>query len=113
MFSAWSQIYFDIEWRIERYIWPHFCFQRFADSIRHLRSVAYFMIFEANIGTLKYHKTLREGVCSNCQECRHMGRRGVWPNRHNFYHGWKSLGGKGLAENVRIPSYDIWTFPIL
>jgi len=24
-------------------------------------------------GTFKYHMTLREGVCSNRQECRHMG----------------------------------------
>jgi len=44
-------------------------------------------------------------------ECRHMGE-GVWPNRHNFYSGWRSLihnyfrsiygicGGKELVENV-------------
>jgi len=57
--------------------------------------------------------TLREGVCTN----RHM-EEGVWPNHHiSFIVAKKSLiyslfssnyskcGGRGLAENVRIPSY--------
>jgi len=31
--------------------------------------------------TFKYHKTLREGVCSNRQSTVKWGE-GVWPNRH-------------------------------
>jgi len=81
------------------------------------------------------------GVCSNRQECRHMGKD-LAKSSYNFYSGWKSLihsssiydimwgevenviWGEGSVENIKIPSYgggglkllkkpsyDIWTFP--
>jgi len=47
-----------------------------------------------------------EGICSNRQSAVIWGR-GVWPNRHL---GWKKCYmmrhmGRGLAENIRIPSH--------
>jgi len=70
--------------------------------------------------------TLREGVCSNRPSAVIWGE-GIWPNHHITFLvaekafttllalftvyvgegvGWKRhMGGRGLAENVRIPLY--------